>query len=58
MESFESDMILDVQKKIAKEITLVVSERTREGRGLPTGENCKTTKIISLQGLLRTEQYV
>lgn len=36
MESFESDMILDVQKKIAKEITLVVSERTREGRGLPT----------------------
>ncbi|XP_018419238.1 PREDICTED: coiled-coil domain-containing protein 162-like [Nanorana parkeri] len=36
IESFESDMILDVQKKIAKEMTLVISERTREGRGLPT----------------------
>ncbi|XP_075197602.1 coiled-coil domain-containing protein 162-like [Anomaloglossus baeobatrachus] len=36
MESFESDMIHDVQKKIAKEMTLVISERTREGRGVPT----------------------
>ncbi|XP_069582750.1 uncharacterized protein [Ranitomeya imitator] len=36
MESFESDMIYDVQRKIAKEMTLVISERTREGRGVPT----------------------
>ncbi|XP_073531933.1 uncharacterized protein [Phyllobates terribilis] len=36
MESFESDMIHDVQRKVAKEITLVISERTREGRGVPT----------------------
>ncbi|XP_072266302.1 coiled-coil domain-containing protein 162-like [Pyxicephalus adspersus] len=36
MESFECDMILDVQKKIAKEMTFVISERAREGRGLPT----------------------
>ncbi|XP_063773167.1 uncharacterized protein LOC134909816 isoform X2 [Pseudophryne corroboree] len=36
MESFESDMIHDVQKKVAKEMTLVISERAREGRGVPT----------------------
>ncbi|XP_075058991.1 uncharacterized protein LOC142144265 [Mixophyes fleayi] len=36
MEIFESDMIHDVQKKIAKEMTLVMSERAREGRGVPT----------------------
>ncbi|XP_075125631.1 coiled-coil domain-containing protein 162-like [Leptodactylus fuscus] len=36
MESFESDMIHDMQRKIAKEMTLVISERAREGRGVPT----------------------
>ncbi|KAM5163890.1 uncharacterized protein ACMZJ9_006474 [Mantella aurantiaca] len=44
MESFENDMILDVQKKITKDLTLVISERTREGRGLPT-ELWKKTAI-------------
>ncbi|KAG9493346.1 hypothetical protein GDO78_001317 [Eleutherodactylus coqui] len=36
MESFESDMIHYTQRKIAKEMTLVISERAREGRGVPT----------------------
>ncbi|XP_040286008.1 coiled-coil domain-containing protein 162-like [Bufo bufo] len=36
MESFESDMIHDMQRKIAKEMTLLISERAREGRGVPT----------------------
>ncbi|XP_056422256.1 uncharacterized protein LOC130362185 isoform X2 [Hyla sarda] len=36
MESFETDMIHDVKRKIAKEMTLVISERAREGRGVPT----------------------
>lgn len=38
MESFESDMIHDVQRIIAKEMTMVISERAREGRGVPTGK--------------------
>ncbi|MEE6522398.1 hypothetical protein FKM82_020925 [Ascaphus truei] len=36
LEFFESHMIHEVQKKIAKEMTLVISERAREERGLPT----------------------
>ncbi|XP_069830917.1 uncharacterized protein [Dendropsophus ebraccatus] len=36
MESFESDMIHDVRRKITKQLALVISERAREGRGVPT----------------------
>ncbi|XP_071997916.1 uncharacterized protein [Engystomops pustulosus] len=36
MESLETDMIHDVQRKIAKEMTLVISERAKDGRGVPT----------------------
>ncbi|XP_062980874.1 coiled-coil domain-containing protein 162-like [Elgaria multicarinata webbii] len=36
LESLEIHMIHDVQKKINKEITLVISEKTREERNLPT----------------------
>ncbi|KAM4694292.1 uncharacterized protein O3C94_004746 [Discoglossus pictus] len=36
LENFESHMILEVQKKVAKEMTLVISERAREESGLPT----------------------
>ncbi|KAM8953019.1 uncharacterized protein RCH25_043786 [Pelodytes ibericus] len=36
LESFESHMIHEVQKKIGKEMTMVISERAREERGLPT----------------------
>ncbi|CAH2252244.1 Hypothetical predicted protein [Pelobates cultripes] len=36
LENFESHMIREVQKKIGKEITMVISERAREERGLPT----------------------
>ncbi|KAM9316636.1 uncharacterized protein PAF06_007690 [Gastrophryne carolinensis] len=36
MESFECDMMHNVQKRIAKEMTLLVSERTREGIEVPT----------------------
>ncbi|XP_029452705.1 uncharacterized protein LOC115088588 [Rhinatrema bivittatum] len=35
LESLESHMIHEVQKKIAKEMTLVISERAKQGRGLP-----------------------
>ncbi|XP_068087375.1 coiled-coil domain-containing protein 162-like isoform X2 [Hyperolius riggenbachi] len=36
MECFECDMIHDVQKKVAKEMTLVMSEKALEGGGVPT----------------------
>uniref|UniRef100_A0A8D2J5N7 Uncharacterized protein n=1 Tax=Varanus komodoensis TaxID=61221 RepID=A0A8D2J5N7_VARKO len=36
LESLEIHMIHDVQKKINKEMTLVISEKTREGSNLPT----------------------
>lgn len=36
MESLEIHMIHDVQKKVNKEITLVISEKAREERNLPT----------------------
>ncbi|XP_053568079.1 coiled-coil domain-containing protein 162-like [Bombina bombina] len=36
LESFEGHMIYEVQKKVARELTLVISERAREERGLPT----------------------
>ncbi|KAM4771028.1 uncharacterized protein WCC33_002830 [Rhinophrynus dorsalis] len=36
LEYFESHMIHEVQKKTAKEMTLVMAERTREEGGLPT----------------------
>nr|XP_033794395.1 uncharacterized protein LOC117357639 isoform X2 [Geotrypetes seraphini] len=36
LESLEGHMIHEVQKKLAKEMTLVISERAKEGRGLPT----------------------
>ncbi|TDG99230.1 hypothetical protein EPR50_G00207510 [Perca flavescens] len=36
LESTECDMIRAVQKKINRELTLVVSERTRQDTGLPT----------------------
>uniref|UniRef100_A0A8C5QPJ6 DUF4549 domain-containing protein n=1 Tax=Leptobrachium leishanense TaxID=445787 RepID=A0A8C5QPJ6_9ANUR len=36
LESFECHMIRKVQKKIGKEITLVISERARMEQGLPT----------------------
>lgn len=39
LESLEIHMIHDVQKKINKEITLVISEKAREERNLPTGNN-------------------
>ncbi|XP_030051526.1 uncharacterized protein LOC115465264 [Microcaecilia unicolor] len=36
LESLESHMIHEVQKKLAKEMTLVISERAKAGQGLPT----------------------
>ncbi|XP_051252376.1 uncharacterized protein si:ch73-242m19.1 isoform X2 [Dicentrarchus labrax] len=36
LESTECDMIREVQRKINRELTLVVSERTRQDTGLPT----------------------
>ncbi|XP_064412378.1 coiled-coil domain-containing protein 162 [Latimeria chalumnae] len=36
LESFESHMICEMQRKVAKEMTLVISERAREDTGLPT----------------------
>lgn len=44
MESTECDMIRETQRKINRELTLVVSERTRQdARSLPTG-NTHTQK--------------
>lgn len=48
MESLEIHMIHDVQKKVNKEITLVISEKAREERNLPTGNHDKCF-VSSLQ---------
>ncbi len=42
LESTECDMIRAAQRRINRELTLVVSERTRQDAGLPTGP--KTTQ--------------
>ncbi|KAI1895743.1 hypothetical protein AGOR_G00109630 [Albula goreensis] len=36
LESAESDMILAVQRRMARELTMVISERARQDTGLPT----------------------
>lgn len=37
LESTECDMIREVQRRISRELTLVVSERARQSARLPTG---------------------
>lgn len=37
LESTECDMIRAVQRRITRELTLVISERARQDTGLPTG---------------------
>ncbi|XP_054470264.1 coiled-coil domain-containing protein 162-like [Anoplopoma fimbria] len=48
LESIECDMIRAVQRRISRELTLVVSERTRQDTGLPTELWKKTPLKYSL----------
>lgn len=56
LESTECDMVREVQRRINRDLTLVVSERARQSSRLPTGK--KKKKTVKLTTNLRLKNII